>query len=270
MRQTQKNFEWLVVDDGSTDGTEKYFNNLLKNKQQFIVRYIKQNNGGKHRAVNEGVSNAQGTLFFIVDSDDYLADNAIEKICKWANSLDDSHKWAGIAGLKGYSLESVIGGKGGKSFIDAKNNERKKYHLAGDKAEVYFTHVLRKYPFPEFENEKFITEDVVWNEIACDGYYLRWFPEIIYIAEYQKDGLTKNIHEMNKRNPRGLLFWAKRQIKAFPYDYVEQMLAIVCYHIAVKDKYSNKVIAQQLEITMIYLYIAIVASKISALLRLKH
>ena len=67
-RQTVKTFEWIVIDDGSTDHTEKLFQNFLKEKNDFSITYKKVPNGGKHRAINKGVSLAKGDLFFIVDS----------------------------------------------------------------------------------------------------------------------------------------------------------------------------------------------------------
>ena len=271
LQQTQKNFEWIIIDDGSTDKTEQYFCNLISEPQPFQIHYIKQKNGGKHRAINRGVNIANGTLFFIVDSDDYLTDNAIEKINQWFASLDKSHKWAGFSGLRGYSTNEVVGQRNNSAlFIDAKNTERKKYKLIGDKAEIYFTSILKKYPFPEISGENFISEEIVWNNIARDGYYLRWFNEIIYICNYQNDGLTKNLEQKNRQNPIGLCLWVKNQIKAFPHNYIEQMLAVMCYHNAVNKKLSNKKIANNLGISRLFLYIAIFSSKISSILHLKH
>lgn len=270
LAQTHKNFEWLVIDDGSKDNTEKFFSDLLTKRQAFPIHYIKQENGGKHRAINNGIKNASGELFFIVDSDDYLTENAIEKVNQWIKTLDNSHKWAGISGLKGFSKGSVVGQHNRLSYVDAKNNERRKYNLLGDKAEVYFTEVLKMHLFPEIPGEKFISEEIVWNSIARDGYYLRWFNEIIYICEYQNDGLTKNLDEKNKENPIGLRLWAKNQIKTFPHNYTEQMLAIMCYHNAVNKKISKKNIANNLGISRLFLYIAIFSSKISSFFHLKH
>ena len=132
LAQTKKNFEWLVVDDGSTDNTEKYFSELLSKQQPFPIRYLKQENGGKHRAINLGVKKANGELFFIVDSDDTLLPNAIEKINQWAESLDNSRKWCGIAGLRGFTENKIIGQHPSVDFVDAKNTERRKYNLLGD------------------------------------------------------------------------------------------------------------------------------------------
>ncbi len=217
-KQTNKDFEWLVVDDGSTDNTESMFTELLADKRDFPVRYIKQTNGGKHRAINRGVKEARGEMFFIVDSDDTLTCDAVEKIKKWFFSLDGSFKFAGVSGLRGHKNNEVIGGGGnGINYVDATNLERKKKNLLGDKAEVYYTDVLKKYPFPEFEGEKFITEEVVWNKIAADGYYIRWFSDIIYFTEYLDDGLTKTSNRYSV-NPQGTLYWAKQQLRFYKGD----------------------------------------------------
>lgn len=248
LQQTQKNFEWLVVDDGSTDNTEKYFSDLLAKQQPFPIRYIKQENGGKHRAINNGVRNATGELFFIVDSDDYLTENAIDQINQWVATLDNSHKWAGISGLKGFSKDSVVGQYSETSYVDAKNNERRKYNLLGDKAEVYFTDILKQYPFPEIPGENFISEEIVWNAIARDGYYLRWFNEIIYICDYLEGGLTKD-NDKDKSNPQGRLLWAKGQLETFPNSWRDRFLAIGIYRHAVAEMKSMNQTAKELGVS---------------------
>ena len=248
LSQTEKNFEWLVVDDGSTDDTENYFSRLLTQTHPFPIRYIKQENGGKHRAINRGVQYATGDLFFIVDSDDTLLPKAIEKINQWVSTLDDSHKWAGVSGLKGYSEYRNVGQRASATYIDAKNTERHKHHLEGDKAEIYFTEVLKQYPFPEIPGETFISEEIVWNAIARDGYYLRWYNEIIYICSYLDGGLTKD-NSKDERNPQGRLLWAKGQLESFPNDWRKQFSAIAIYYNAVHKKKSAKEIAADLGIS---------------------
>lgn len=248
VNQTDNNFEWLVVDDGSTDNTEEFFTDLLNKAQPFSIRYFKQKNGGKHRAINFGVKEAEGEIFFIVDSDDRLSADAIEKINLWVSGLDDSRKFAGVAGSRGYNNGNAIGGAGTGGYADAKNTERKRLNLLGDKAEAYFTAVLKKYPFPEFENENFLTEEVVWNRIAADGYYIRWYSEIIYYTEYLEDGLTRTENRYAK-NPQGTLFWAKQQLEIFKKDKRTCLAAIKRYYFAVKEKKSVNEIAKDLGIS---------------------
>ena len=255
LSQTQKNFEWLVVDDGSTDDTEKYFSQLLSQQQQFSIHYIKQKNGGKHRAINKGVQKASGELFFIVDSDDYLTENAIEKINQWAVTLDDSHKWAGISGLKGYSKKNIVGQHNTALYVDAKNSERRKKHLEGDKAEIYFTSILKQYPFPEILGENFISEEIVWNAIARDGYYIRWFNEVIYICNYLEGGLTKD-YSKDKNNPQGRLLWAKGQLETFPHSWRDRFLAIGIYRHAVSKTKSISQTAKELGVSKVSVFFA--------------
>lgn len=248
LAQTQKKFEWLIIDDGSTDDTELFFKELIARQQPFPIRYLKQTNGGKHRAINKGVEEAHGELFFIVDSDDTLLPQAVEKICRWETTLDNSHKWAGLAGLRGKTEYQVIGQRNNSApFIDAKNTERPQKFLEGDKAEIYYTEVLKKYPFPEIPGENFISEEIVWNEIARDGYYLRWFNEIIYIGNYLDGGLTKDT-TLNKKNPQGRLLWAQGELKSYQYNIKKRFLAIAIYANAVQEKKSIKEIATDLTV----------------------
>lgn len=256
LQQTQKNFEWLVVDDGSTDDTEKIFEQLLSEQKPFSIRYIKQENGGKHRAINNGIKKASGELFFIVDSDDYLTENAVEKINQWIATLDGSHKWAGIAGLRGLTKNRVLGQRNTSSkFIDAKNSDRRKYKLLGDKAEVYFTDVLKKYPFPEIPGENFISEEIVWNAIARDDYYLRWFNDIIYICNYLEGGLSKD-NTKDKNNPQGRLLWAKGQLETFPNSWRDRFLAVGIYRHAVAEMKSISQTAKELGVPRTSVFLA--------------
>lgn len=206
-RQTDKNFEWIVIDDGSSDDTEMLFQKWTTEKNEFSIIYYKIENGGKHRAINKAVYMASAEAFFIVDSDDYLVDNAVEKIIKWFEPIYHICEYAGVSGLKGYEREKPVGGWGTfiGEYVDATNLERIQYGLLKDKAEVYKTSVLKKYPFPEFEGENFLTEGIVWNQIAMDGYKIRWFKEVIYICDYLEDGLTKCGYKRYILNPKGYM-----------------------------------------------------------------
>jgi len=204
-KQTFRDFEWIVVDDGSTDNTKELFACFQNEENDFPIRYEKTSNGGKHRAINRGVSMAEGELFFIVDSDDYLTDNALETVDQIEKSIPSNKKqsFAGVCGQRGYTTELAIGSTFSEDIIDATSLQRCNLGIKGDKAEVFYTDVLRRYPFPEFPGENFITECVVWDKIAADGLLLRFFNEIIYICEYLPDGLTAHEAELFYKNPWG-------------------------------------------------------------------
>lgn len=198
-KQNFKSFEWLIVDDGSSDNTEEVVNNFIR-EDLINIRYIKKKNGGKHTALNVGIDKAQGELFWIVDSDDYIVEDALKYIWNKWNEIENKNEFAGLSGLRGYTDGSIIGTKGDNEYIDTDAlSYRYKYRILGDKAEVYRTDILRKFKFPEFKGERYVTEAVVWNRIANENLKLRFFNKVTYICEYLEGGLTntsdKNIME---------------------------------------------------------------------------
>ena len=198
--QTNRDFEWLIIDDGSTDDTKDVVQSFIKD-DKIKIRYIFQGNGGKHRAINKGLDIAEGELFFIVDSDDTLIPTAVELVLKKYKSVENCPEFAGISFNRGYSEKEIIGKTFSSEFKDCTNLERGKNNILGDKSEIYRTEILRNIKFPEIEGESFMSEIVLWNEVARQGYKLRWYNEIIYICNYLEDGLTVNRDSIYLRNP---------------------------------------------------------------------
>lgn len=241
-RQSSTDFEWIIVDDGSTDETEKLVIKWQSEKNAFKITFMKQKNAGKHIAINKGVSLAKGEWFFIVDSDDYIVDNAVEKINQWV--LDcNCDKFAGVAGTRITNSNSTIGGEVAfeTPFVDCKNNERERYGLGGDKAEVYKTSILRKYPFPQFVGEKFLSECAVWDHIAIDGLKIRWFNSPLMICNYLPDGLTAKVNRLELDNFQGYTYTTNIRLKA--YSGVE--------HYRIIGQYVNKAIHKNISIKKI-------------------
>lgn len=200
LHQSCNDFEWMIVDDGSVDNTEELIQSFVC-ENKILIRYIKQENGGKHRAINKGVQEAKGELFFIVDSDDYLADNAIERVLFYYNTIKNNVLFGGVCGCKSYFSGGRVGGK--VCFLELDCNVldlRYKHKVKGDMAEVYKKDILKKYSFPEYDDEKFCPEALIWNRIA-QKYQLRFFNEPIYFCEYLNDGLTSKIVELRMNSP---------------------------------------------------------------------
>lgn len=233
--QTSYNFEWLIVDDGSTDNTEEVVGSFIRECTLFPIRYYKKTNEGKHTAINEGIELANGYLFFIVDSDDYLVEDAIESILLWERSISLKKGFVGISGNRGFSTNKLIGKTFESEFVDATALDRDKNNILGDKAEVYYTEILKNYPFPVFENEKFLTESIVWNRMAADGYIIRWFNKIIYISEYRDDGLTKKYTRLLSENPKGYALDVTERIKLCHYSNQEIDSEYFNYYFLVKN-----------------------------------
>lgn len=250
-KQNNLNFEWVIIDDGSSDNTEELISGWLGEKK-FHISYYKRPNGGKHRAVNFGVKKAAGEYVLILDSDDTLTADCIDFIDRHIPEVSGD-EFAGLAGLRGFAgkgREEVIGGQiDDGSYIDATNIERIKFHLGGDKAEAYKTSILKKFPFPEFEGEKFLAEGASWNRIAMAGYKLRWFNHIIYKCEYLEDGLTKNkTNETLLKNFKGYTYNTLLDIQAKPFPY--NFLAIGNYvNLAKQREIKKKEILKVLKIS---------------------
>lgn len=203
LRQTNKDFEWIVVDDGSTDDTREVVANLKeKCGGAFPMDYVYKANGGKHMAINIGAERARGELLFIADSDDLLTDDALETVANSWHDISDDKSFAGIAGLDiTMDTREVIGSGLPQEHIDCNAIDiRYRHHVTGDMKEVFRTEVLREFPFPEFAGERFCPEQLVWFRMAR-RYRLRYINKPIYIADYQPDGITAGITRARMRNP---------------------------------------------------------------------
>ena len=198
--QSCKDFEWVVVDDGSRDNTREVVEQFTA-AASFPVKYIYQENGGKHRAINRGAQEAQGELFFIADADDWLTETAVEVVVNEFDAIKEDASFAGVCGLDAYEDGRIVGSGLPGDVLDCTAHEiRFRYHVTGDMKEVFRTSVMREFPFPDNEGERFCPEALVWNRIALK-YKLRYFNKSIYIAEYQPDGLTANIMRVRHFSP---------------------------------------------------------------------
>lgn len=235
-RQTCLDFEWLIVDDGSTDHTASVVQHFLEQDTPFPIRYYRKENGGKHTAINLGVQNAHGLLFFFVDSDDLLKENAVELLIKWEHTIKDRTQFAGVSGNKGDLDGNLLGQTFDGEMIDATNLERESLQILGDKAEAYYTDVLRRYPFPVFEGERFMAEGVVFDRIGAAGLKIRWVNIVIYLVEQRQDGLIAQGNNRFANSPRGYALLIRQMMDLHHYDLKQRLFAGYYFYETIKEK----------------------------------
>ena len=239
-RQKNKDFIWLIIDDGSTDNTEVLVKQWKQNDNGFEIKYIYKENGGMHTAHNTAYENIDTELNMCIDSDDYLTDDAVEKILSfWGKNKNE--KYGGIIALDIFQNGEIIG----KKLPEQKSiayNDYYEYGGKGDKKVIYRTDVITKYPpYPEYKGEKFV--GLCYKYLLADQEYpLLIMNEPICVVEYLEDGSTRNIMKQFVKNPRGYIFLRKERMKyckTFKWRF-KSSIHYVSSSIMIKDKHFIK------------------------------
>ena len=208
LKQTENDFEWLIIDDGSSDNTKQIVNDFYSDAV-FPIRYYKKINGGKHTAHNMAVNLAQGKYFVCLDSDDYLADNAIINVIK---ILEKCSSDEGIIAYKADEKGNLLSDRFPIELAITNTVELTSfYQCGGEFTLIYPTSVLKNNLFPVFEGERFITECVLYDRLSniCKMWLL---PKVICVCEYQENGYSNNLNIMMKNNPAGYCLYFMQRI----------------------------------------------------------
>lgn len=224
--QKCKDFIWLIIDDGSSDETAALVRKWKEQEKSFEIQYIYKENGGMHTAHNTAYANIQTELNTCIDSDDMLAEDAVEKILrKWSEVRDKGY--AGLVGLDADFSGNIIG----KRFpADMTETTLSGYYAgggSGDKKLVYRTDIINAYPaYPVFEGEKYVS--LAYKYLLIDqDYKLAVLDDVLCNVEYQPDGSSNNMLRQYLNNPRGFAFW--RTIK-MQYPESFKRLVMDCIH----------------------------------------
>lgn len=213
--QTSYDFEWIVIDDGSTDETGVFFEQWIK-ENRIELRYTYKENGGKASAYNMAVEQARGNLFVCVDSDDYLVNNAVETVIShWKRDSIMEYKGQHIIGQIYFRVNNE-----GIPFTQYSGNEMystllgfyRQYGLSGDTMLVYDINIVKKYKFSVFKGEKFVPESMIYDQYDGEG-ILHIYKNGLYIGEYLPDGYTASIKRLNAMNPNGYRAFILQRIK---------------------------------------------------------
>lgn len=215
LAQTDQRFEWLIVDDGSADDPETLVYSWQA-ENRLTIRFIRQENGGKHRAWNTGVEYASGTLFYCVDSDDLVPPDCVKQILSCSEQVSVPHCMGLVANKQDFSENPL-----GKPFPkDLKYTSL--FHLSavigstGERALIYKTALLRQNLFPTVPGERFMTECVLYDALDCTGGTLFILDQTLALCAYQADGLSKNAYRLMLENPTGYKAYYCRRIDMAP------------------------------------------------------
>lgn len=206
--QTCYDFEWLIIDDGSTDHTQDVVPAFLA-ETRFPVRYIRKENGGKHTAHNLALEQSLGEWFLCVDSDDLLAPDAVAAL------TEKSRQLTGETGVIAYK-EDQNGKLLSNSFPEGMKREQM-HRLAlvhgcrGEFSLVFSTTFAKRFPFPVFTGERFVTESVIYDRMDLHG-TMALLPKVITVCEYQPDGYSSNFARLMKNNPCGFCLYFLQRI----------------------------------------------------------
>ena len=206
LRQSCKDFEWLVVDDGSTDNTRELVDGWIR-ENKIPIRYIYKKNGGMHTGYNTAYDNIDTELAVSVDSDDYLTDDAVQIILtRWRDHKDD--KYAGMVFLDITEDGKVIGTEMPPLKSATVYDLYNRLGVKGDKKQVYRPELIRPFHSPEFAGEKLFPTCYKYFQVDLTHEMLL-FNEPVCVVEYMPDGYTKNIISLYKKNLKNYIFYRK-------------------------------------------------------------
>lgn len=227
--QSHKDFIWLIIDDGSTDNTKELVQSW-NDEAKLNIHYIYQKNQGMHGAHNTAYQHINTELNVCIDSDDYMPDDAIEKIVSFWQK-NGNEKVAGIVGLDIDKSGNIIGSKFPESIKVAGLNELyRKYSVTGDKKLVLRTNIVRKYKsYPIFEGEKFVPLGTLYLIIDQD-YKLLTLNEPLCVVEYLQDGSSLNLFKQYRNNPKGFRYARQIELK-YLKDFKTSFIKIL-HHIS--------------------------------------
>lgn len=210
INQTNKEFKWIVIDDGSTDGTDKYMMSLIKQKE-IKIEYYRKENGGKASALNYVFDIVdEESLLTIIDSDDYLLPDSIDIISKYLKKYRTNEEVGAF--FFHYQFEDgLVLRNTNKQLTNDELLTRYEYNNKYGKHDgciAYFGRVIKEYQYPSYENENYVGPTVIQMEMA-DQYKILFSPEVVGVAEYQDGGLSKSGRKLRLNNPKGMIHYGR-------------------------------------------------------------
>lgn len=234
--QKNKNFVWLIVDDGSTDNTKELVE-TFKNENLIEIEYFYQENKGKHYAINTSLRHTKTDFFIVIDSDDFIGENAVEEIEILCRKIENDDQIAGFTIISFPTETPFDKEKYGKKEWISEGKITYDWEFQGEMVFGFKTKIHQKFLFPEFEGEKFCAESLVLRRIERE-YKILCTNKVLVFGDYLQDGLSSKFYHLLLKNPKGSLLNIKERFKD-PLSKPEQYeLAKTYWDIASKSKQS--------------------------------
>ena len=210
-KQTNKDFIWLVIDDGSTDNTGELVKSWVA-EDIIPIRYKWQENQGMHGAHNTAYQLIETELNVCIDSDDYMPEEAVEKIVAFWQE-HGNEQVSGMVGLDAYPDQQVIGTELPEQLKQSTLFDLYTRHgVRGDKKLIYRSALTRNYPYPLFQGERYV--GLAYKYYMLDREYpLLLMNEVVCCVEYLPDGSSQNMLHQYRENPLGFAFYRKELMK---------------------------------------------------------
>lgn len=233
VKQTYQDFEWLIIDDGSTDNTETLIQQYSSEKR-ITIRYYKQENQGKHIAINRALEEARGEFLITVDSDDYIVENCVETCLTLSKEIEGKLDFAGFTYIHTSPNSTFDKSQYGKKRWTKLGDYE--WEFKGEMAFVFRTEIAKKHPFPVYKDEKFCQEAVFLLPIL-NQYKILFTDHVLAHGDYLEDGLSQNIYRRLLANPRYAMLSYGMKIKSYGTAKEKTQMAKSYWDIALKAKH---------------------------------
>lgn len=215
-KQTNQNFIWMVIDDGSTDHTLSLIQGYMNDSHEFEIEYYFKENGGLHTAYNEAIAHIKTPLCVCIDSDDWMPEDAIEKILSFWHE-NGSDQYAGIVGLDCFENGEIIGDKfPNQKSINLIDLMTGRYKIKnGDRTNVVRTELYKKFaPMKIFPGEKNFNPHYMHLQISMEYDFLVMNENLHYV-EYQPGGMSNSMLKQYRNSPNSFAEFRRLQME-FP------------------------------------------------------
>lgn len=236
IRQTNPNFIWMIIDDGSSDSTPELVQSWM-DENKIEIRYIYQENQGMHGAHNTAYQNIVTEFNVCIDSDDFMPTNAIERILSHESEMNHEHL-AGLIGLDAYKNGNIIGTTIPETIKESTVNDLYyKYGIKGDKKVVIKTEIVKQFPlYPVYKGEKLVPLGTLY--LLIDQKY-KWLctNDVLCTVEYLADGSSNTILKQYKVSPRGFGYFriVKMKYSSSIVEKIKSAIHLVSSAIFAKD-----------------------------------